>query len=53
LLGELQLRDAMGQLMQEDGMYGIRINGKRHDTGMPHPYAETIHVFNQISLQKK
>jgi UTP--glucose-1-phosphate uridylyltransferase len=51
--GELQLRDAMGQLMKEEGMIGLRIQGKRHDTGMPHPYADTIHVFNQISLQKK
>jgi UTP-glucose-1-phosphate uridylyltransferase len=43
---ELQLRDAMGDVMLENesesnGMYGLLINGKRLDTGIPSCYSQT------------
>jgi UTP-glucose-1-phosphate uridylyltransferase len=30
---------------------GIIKKGKRYDTGMPHPYAETIYTFHKESLR--
>jgi len=51
--GELQLRDAMGTLMHEEVMYGLRVDGKRHDTGMPEPYADTIKVFDELARERK
>eukprot|EP01121_Diplochlamys_sp_Union-15-3_P019803 TRINITY_DN7549_c0_g1_i2.p1 TRINITY_DN7549_c0_g1~~TRINITY_DN7549_c0_g1_i2.p1 ORF type:complete len:335 (-),score=76.50 TRINITY_DN7549_c0_g1_i2:12-875(-) len=51
--GELQLRDAMGTLMKEEGMYGLKVVGNRHDTGMPEPYADTIRVFDALARKKK
>jgi UTP--glucose-1-phosphate uridylyltransferase len=49
--GELQLRDSMGDIMKTEGMYGLVVQGKRHDTGMPHVYANTMSVFDTISLK--
>lgn len=49
--GELQLRDSMGDIMKTEGMYGLFVQGRRHDTGMPHVYANTMSVFHTISLK--
>jgi UTP--glucose-1-phosphate uridylyltransferase len=47
--GEIQLRDAMKTVMRSEGMLGLKMQGKRYDTGMPHPYAETVYAFHQRS----
>lgn len=45
--GEIQLRDAMKSVIESpsEGMYGIRVKGNRHDTGIPRPYAAAIAAF--------
>jgi UTP-glucose-1-phosphate uridylyltransferase len=48
--GELQLRDAMEALLKAEGMYGLRMAGQRHDTGIPHEFAKTVAVFNELAI---
>eukprot|EP00762_Andalucia_godoyi_P002758 ANDGO_04453.mRNA.1 Putative UTP--glucose-1-phosphate uridylyltransferase len=40
--GELQLRDAMMRVADREQFLGVRVQGKRHDTGMPCEYAQAI-----------
>mmetsp|Transcript_9358 Transcript_9358/g.15405 ORF Transcript_9358/g.15405 Transcript_9358/m.15405 type:complete len:322 (+) Transcript_9358:53-1018(+) len=47
---ELQLRDAMYVVMKQHGMLGYQMKGKRYDTGMPLPYAETVMAFGKRYL---
>ncbi|KAL9653211.1 hypothetical protein ABK040_009517 [Willaertia magna] len=47
--GELNLRDGMRPIIEEDGMVGIYVQAtSRHDTGMPLEYLQTLNdYFNQ------
>lgn len=47
--GELQLRDAMAKLQEEDGMFGVFIQGARLDTGIPHEYAHAFGVYDKLA----
>lgn len=47
--GELQLRDAMATLQQEQGMFGVFIQGSRLDTGIPHEYAHAFGVYDKLA----
>jgi UTP--glucose-1-phosphate uridylyltransferase len=47
--GELQLRDAMARLRDEDGMYGVFMQGARLDTGIPHEYAHAFSVYDKLA----
>ncbi len=40
--GEIQLRDAMGEVMLQEGMYGYLVQGNRYDTGNPQDLLKTI-----------
>lgn len=42
---ELNLRDAMSDLNQSQEIYGVFIQGKRHDTGNPREYAKSMYEF--------
>lgn len=43
--GEIQLRDAMGEMVRQEGMYGYRVDGKRYDTGNPQELLRTEYAF--------
>lgn len=43
--GEIQLRDAMAEMVRQEGMYGYRVAGKRYDTGNPKELLITTYVF--------
>lgn len=43
--GEIQLRDAMGEVMRQEGMYGYLVQGNRYDTGIPQNLIKTITAF--------
>ena len=43
--GEIQLRDAMGEMVQQEGMYGYRVAGTRYDTGNPKELLNTTYAF--------
>lgn len=43
--GEIQLRDAMTEMIRQEGMYGYRVAGKRYDTGNPQELLRTINAF--------
>lgn len=43
--GEIQLRDAMAEMVRVEGMYGFRIAGNRYDTGNPQELLTTTHAF--------
>ena len=43
--GEIQLRDAMSEMIKREGMYGYRVAGKRYDTGNPQDLLKTINAF--------
>ena len=43
--GEIQLRDAMGEMVQQEGMYGYRVAGTRYDTGNPKELLNTTYTF--------
>jgi UTP--glucose-1-phosphate uridylyltransferase len=43
--GEIQLRDAMGEVMRQEGMYGYLMRGNRYDTGIPQNLIRTITAF--------
>ena len=44
--GEIQLTDAICQLMSERAVYGYRYPGRRHDIGNPQGYLETLVAFS-------
>ena len=43
--GEIQLRDAMTEMIRQEGMYGYRVAGKRYDTGNPQELLRTVNAF--------
>ena len=43
--GEIQLRDAMAEMIKQEGMYGYRVAGKRYDTGNPQDLLRTVNAF--------
>ena len=43
--GEIQLRDAMAEVVKQEGMYGYRVAGKRYDTGNPKELLNTKYIF--------
>lgn len=45
--GEFQLTSALDRLRQEDGFYGLVIDGRRYDIGLPEYYLETLRTFRE------
>ena len=43
--GEIQLRDAMSEVIKREGMYGYRVAGRRYDTGNPQDLLKTVNAF--------
>ena len=43
--GEIQLRDAMTEMIKQEGMYGYRVAGQRYDTGNPQDLLKTVNAF--------
>jgi len=43
----------MNSLMEEEGMYGLKINGNRYDTGNPEEYVNAMHQYFLFSQEKK
>ena len=43
--GEIQLRDAMAELIRREGMGGYRVAGRRYDTGNPQELLKTVLAF--------
>lgn len=43
--GEIQLRDAMAEMVRQEGMYGYRVSGTRYDTGNPQELLKTAYAF--------
>ena len=43
--GEIQLRDAMTEMIKQEGMYGYRVAGNRYDTGNPQELLRTVNAF--------
>ncbi len=43
--GEIQLRDAMAEMVRQEGMYGYRVLGNRYDTGNPQELLRTSYTF--------
>lgn len=43
--GEIQLRDAMAEMVRQEGMYGCSVAGKRYDTGNPQELLNTTYAF--------
>ncbi|MFN2159016.1 MAG: sugar phosphate nucleotidyltransferase [Anaerolineales bacterium] len=44
--GEFQLTSALDRLRQEDGFYGLVMEGRRFDIGLPSHYLETLLSYN-------
>ncbi len=43
--GEIQLRDAMAEMIKQEGMSGYRVAGQRYDTGNPQELLRTVNAF--------
>ena len=43
--GEIQLRDAMAEVVKQEGMYGYQVAGKRYDTGNPQELLRSTYAF--------
>ncbi len=43
--GEIQLRDAMAEVVRQEGMSGYRVAGRRYDTGNPQELLKTGYAF--------
>ena len=43
--GEIQLRDAMTEMIKQEGMYGYQVAGQRYDTGNPQDLLKTVNAF--------
>ncbi len=43
--GEIQLRDAMAEMVKQEGMFGYRVAGERYDTGNPQELLKTAYAF--------
>lgn len=42
---EIQLRDAMSEMIKQEGMSGYRVAGQRYDTGNPQELLRTVNAF--------
>ena len=51
--GEIQLRDAMSEVIKQEGMYGYRVAGERYDTGNPQELLRTIDAFGRQGPYRK
>ncbi len=47
--GEIQLRDAMAEIIRREGMDGYRVAGQRYDTGNPQELLKTVLAFGNRS----
>ena len=45
--GEIQLRDAMSEMIKREGMSGYRVAGERYDTGNPREFLKTVNAFGR------
>jgi UTP--glucose-1-phosphate uridylyltransferase len=45
--GEFQLTSALDRLRQEEGFYGLVMDGVRFDIGLPDSYLETLQTFRK------
>ena len=45
--GEIQLRDAMTEIIKQEGMHGYRVAGQRYDTGNPQDLLKTVNAFGR------
>jgi UTP--glucose-1-phosphate uridylyltransferase len=45
--GEFQLTSALDRLRKEEGFYGILMDGRRFDIGLPDFYLTTLQAFRQ------
>ena len=43
--GEIQLRDAMSEMIRQESMSGYRVAGQRYDTGNPQELLRTVNAF--------
>ena len=43
--GEFQLTSALELLRRDEGILSCRVSGRHYDTGLPHPYIETLASF--------
>jgi len=46
--GEFQLTSALDRMRQEEGFYGLIIDGVRFDIGLPDSYLETLQTFRKV-----
>jgi UTP-glucose-1-phosphate uridylyltransferase/mevalonate kinase len=44
--GEFQLTSTLDRLRREEGFYGLLINGKRYDIGLPDSYLSTLQSYH-------
>ena len=45
--GEIQLRDAMAEMIRQEGMLGYRVAGTRYDTGNPQDLLKSVNAFGR------
>ena len=50
--GEFQLTSALDRLRQEDGFYGMVVDGQRFDIGLPEYYLDTLNKYSQDILSE-
>ena len=50
--GEIQLRDAMSEMIKQEGMSGYRVAGQRYDTGNPQELLRTVNAFGLQGLYR-
>jgi UTP--glucose-1-phosphate uridylyltransferase len=43
--GEFQLTSALDRIRQEEGFYGLLMNGKRFDIGLPDYYLAALQAY--------
>jgi len=51
--GEFQLRDAMGTLIEHEGLFAYEVDGQRYDIGVPEEFAKTITAFSSRAFSEK
>jgi UTP--glucose-1-phosphate uridylyltransferase len=49
---ELNLRDAMRDVIENEGMNGVVVRGRRWDTGMPDEYIETLNEYHRAGKKQ-
>ena len=51
--GEIQLRDAMAEMIKQEGMSGYRVAGQRYDIGNPQELLRTVNAFGLQGAYQK